>query len=36
LPDQLLHRSRDVLDRNVRVDTVLIEQVNSLDAKSLE
>jgi hypothetical protein len=36
LLDQLLHRSRHVLDRDVRVDTVLIEEVDRLDPESLE
>jgi hypothetical protein len=35
-PNQVLHRSRRVFDRHLRVHAVLIEQVNSLDAKSLE
>jgi len=36
LLDQLLHRSRHFLDRDVRVDTVLIEEVDGLDSESLE
>ena len=34
--DQVLHRSRYVFDRHVRVDTVLIEQVDGIDRESLE
>ena len=29
--DQLLHRSRHVLDRHVRVDAVLIEEIDDID-----
>ena len=29
-PDQVLHRARDVLDRHVRVDAVLVEQVDGV------
>ena len=32
--DQFLHRSRYVFDRHVRVNPVLIEQVDSLDLES--
>ena len=34
--DQLLDRSRHVLDRHVRVDAVLIEQVDDVDPEPLE
>ena len=34
--DQLLHRPRDVLDGHVRVDAVLIEQVDGIDLEPLE
>ena len=34
--DQLLHRPRDVLDGHVRVDAVLIEQVDGVDVEPLE
>jgi hypothetical protein len=34
--NQHLHRSRHVLDRHIRVDTVLVEQVDSLDPEPLE
>ena len=34
--DQLLHRARHVFDRHVRVDAVLIEQVDGLDLEPLE
>ena len=36
LLNQILHRSSDVLDGNVRVDPVLIEQVDRLDLQALE
>ena len=36
LPDQLLHRPGHVLDRHVRVDAVLIEQVDDVDLEPLE
>ena len=36
LPDQLLHRARHVLDRHVRVDAVLVEQVDGIDLEPLE
>jgi hypothetical protein len=34
--NQLLHGSGDVLDGNVRIDTVLIEQVDDITPESLE
>ena len=34
--NQVLHRSRHVLDRHVRVDAVLIEQVDGIDLEPLE
>ena len=36
LRDQLLDRSRDVLDRHVGVDAVLVEQVDGVDLQPLE
>ena len=36
LPDQVLHRSRHVFDGHVRIDAVLIEQVDGIDPESLE
>src|SRR5687767_4611639 len=36
LGDELLHGSRDVLDRHVRVDAMLVEQVDGLDAQPLQ
>ena len=36
LLNQVLHRSRDVFDRHVRIDTVLIEQVDRVDLEPLE
>ena len=36
LLDQLLHRPRDVLDGHVRVDAVLIEQIDGVDVEPLE
>ena len=36
LPDQVLHGARDVFDRNVRVDAVLIEQVDDIGPEPLE
>jgi len=35
-PNQVFHRARDVFDRHVRVDPVLIEQVDCLDLEPLE
>jgi hypothetical protein len=35
LSDQLLHRAGDVLDRDVRIDAMLVEQVDGVDAESL-
>lgn len=34
--DQLLHRARDILDRHLRIDSVLIEQIDELRPQSLE
>ena len=34
--DQVLHRSRHVFDRHVRIDAVLIEQVDDIDLEPLE
>src|SRR5262245_65840663 len=34
--NQVLHRSRHVFDREVRVNTVLIEQIDDIDLESLE
>ena len=36
LLDQVLHRPGDVLDRHVRVDAVLVEEVDGLDPEPLE
>ena len=36
LPDQLLHRAGHVLDRHVRVDAVLVEQVDAVGPEPLE
>ena len=36
LPDQILDGSRDVLDRHVRIDTVLIEQVDAIGAQPFQ
>ncbi|CAN5346229.1 hypothetical protein BH09PSE1_BH09PSE1_29960 [soil metagenome] len=36
LGDQVLDRSGDVLDRHVRIDAVLIEQVDDIGAKALQ
>jgi hypothetical protein len=36
LLDQLLHRPPDVFDRHVRIDTVLIEQIDRVDLEPLE
>jgi hypothetical protein len=36
LTDQVPHRSRDFFDRHVRVDTVLVEEVDRLDLEPLE
>ena len=36
LGDQVLDRAGDVLDRHVRVDPVLVEQVDGLDAEPLQ
>jgi hypothetical protein len=34
--DELLHRPGNVFDRNPRIDTVLIEQVDRLDTQALQ
>jgi len=34
--DQVLDRSRDVLDRHLGVDAVLVEQVDGVDSEPLE
>jgi hypothetical protein len=34
LSDEFLDGSRDVLDRHVRIDAVLVEQIDRLDAKA--
>ena len=36
LADQVLHRAGHVLDRNLRVDAVLVEQVDGVDPEPLE
>ena len=36
LLDQLLHRARDVFDRHVRVDPVLVEEIDDVDPQPLE
>jgi hypothetical protein len=36
LPDQLLHRARDVFDRDVRVDAVLVEEVDAVGPEALQ
>jgi len=36
LPDQVFHRAGDVLDRHVRVDAVLIEQIDDAGLEPLE
>src|SRR6266496_4365426 len=36
LLNQVLHRSRHVFDRHVRVNTVLIEQIDGIDLESLK
>ena len=36
LLNQILHRARDVLDRHVRVDAVLVEQIDGLDPQSAQ
>ena len=35
-PNQVLHRSRHVFDRHLRVDTVLVEQIDGIDPEPLE
>jgi hypothetical protein len=34
--NQVLHRSRDVFDRHVRIHTVLVEQIDRIDLEPLE
>ena len=34
--DQVLHRARDVLDRHVRIDAVLIEQIDAIGLQPLQ
>jgi len=34
--DQFLYRTRDILDRHVRIDATLIEEIDLLDAQALE
>ena len=36
LLNQVLHRSRHVFDRHVRVDAVLIEQIDDIGLEALE
>ena len=36
LRDQVLDRARDIFDGNVRVDAMLIEQIDGVDLKTLE
>jgi hypothetical protein len=36
LLDQLLHRASDVFDRHVRIDAVLIEEINALGLQAFE
>ena len=36
LPDQLLHRAGNVFDRHVRIDAVLIEEIDDLGLEPLE
>src|SRR4029078_4212692 len=36
LQDELLHRSRDVLDRDLGIDTVLVEEVDRIEFQPLE
>jgi hypothetical protein len=35
-PDQILYRARDILDRHVGIDTVLVEQVDGIDSEALQ
>jgi hypothetical protein len=35
-PNELLHRARDVLDRHLGVDTVLVEQIDCFGAQALQ
>jgi len=34
--NQVLHRACDVLDRHLRIDAVLIKQVDGIDVETLE
>src|SRR2546428_269349 len=36
LPDQLLHRPSHILDSHVRVNAMLIEQIDDIDLEALE
>jgi hypothetical protein len=36
VPDEVLHRAGNVLDRNVRIDSVLIEQIDDVGPEALE
>ena len=36
LSDQLLDRAGDVLDRHVRIDAMLVEQIDAVGAETLE
>jgi hypothetical protein len=36
LLDQLLHRAGDVFDRHIRINPVLIEQIDDIDPEPLE
>jgi len=36
LPNQLLHRARHVFNRDVRVDAVLIEEINDIDLEAVK
>jgi hypothetical protein len=36
LPDRVLDRARHIVNRHVRVDTVLMEQINGIGLDSLE
>ena len=35
-PDQVLHHSRHVFDRHVRIDTVLVQQIDNVGLEALE
>ena len=36
LPDQILHGARDIFDRHVGIDAVLVEQIDGFDAEAFE